>query len=80
MLRHYATNWTSISAFWPREEKTVSARRQIQPEPNNPAQPDHPDTSTHGERVNRLFQDAIRDLEALKQVAHHKPNGRTRPA
>lgn len=57
----------------------MSARRQIQPEPNNPAEPDQPDTSTHGARVNELFQDAIRDLEALKQAARQKPPRRTRP-
>ena len=58
----------------------MSVRRQIQPESNNPAKPDQPDASTHVARVNQLFQDAIRDLEALKQAARHKPTRRTHHA
>lgn len=58
----------------------MSARRQIQPDPKTKTKPAHPDTGTHGARVNQLFQEAIRDLEALKQAPHHKPAGKTRSA
>jgi hypothetical protein len=53
-------------------------RRQIQPDPKTKAKPAHPDTGTYGTRVNQLFQEAIRDLETLKQAPHHGPTGKSR--
>lgn len=62
----------------------MSVRRQIQPNPQpNPktkAKPGHPDPGSYGSRVNQLFQEAIRDLEALKQEPHHRPAEKTRSA
>lgn len=58
----------------------MSARRQIQPAPKPKAKPGHPDGGSYGTRVNQLFQEAIRDLEALKQPPQDGPAEKPRPA
>jgi hypothetical protein len=58
----------------------VSARRQIPPKPHKQAKLEHADTGTYGARVNQLFQEAIRDLEALKQASRQEPVEPTSPA
>lgn len=58
----------------------MSVRRRIRPKPKKRTKPKNPDTGAYGARVDRLFQEAIRDLEALKQASGRKPAERTRPA
>jgi hypothetical protein len=58
----------------------VTAQRQVDPADAEDDEAEAHDKGAYGARVNALFQDAIRDLEELKQPPRRQKALRRRPA
>jgi hypothetical protein len=73
-LRHYATNSSALG-----QRKAPANRRAIVSVPKDPQPPapeDRPESEEngYGARINRLFREAIRDLNALRRYGRLEPS------